>query len=60
MEAHRASDRIEKAIRYIDKSKFWVINVHLDPYDDFEENDKEVRDIFSLGYCNYSALFPAK
>jgi len=42
MEAHRATDRIEDAIRQLDKRKFWVINIHLDPYDDFEENDKQV------------------
>ncbi len=34
MEAHRASDRIEDQIANIDKDVNWVINIHLDPYDD--------------------------
>ncbi len=34
MEAHKASDRIEDKIRQLDSSKNWVINIHLDPYDD--------------------------
>ena len=34
MEAHRASDSIEEKIRAIDKSRDWIINIHLDPYDD--------------------------
>jgi len=38
MEAHRVSDRIEEKIEQLDKSKFWVINIHLDPYDDSEIN----------------------
>ena len=38
MEAHRVSDRIEEKIEQLDKNKFWVINIHLDPYDDSEIN----------------------
>jgi len=38
MEAHRISDRIEEKIEQLDKSKFWVINIHLDPYDDSDIN----------------------
>ena len=41
MEAHRASDRIEDKIALIDKKETWIINIHLDPYDDsilHEEN----------------------
>jgi cation diffusion facilitator family transporter len=34
MDAHKASDRIEDNITNIDKDLNWVINVHLDPYDD--------------------------
>ena len=34
MEAHRAADRIEDKIRKLDKNAKWVINIHLDPYDD--------------------------
>lgn len=36
--AHQASDKIENKIRDLDKSKEWIINIHLDPYDDSEEN----------------------
>lgn len=39
MDAHRASDRIEDEIRKIDTNKNWVINMHLDPYDDSVIND---------------------
>ncbi len=42
MDAHIASDNIEEKIRLLDKSKFWIINIHLDPYDDFSINDQEV------------------
>ncbi|ADG93721.1 cation diffusion facilitator family transporter [Arcobacter nitrofigilis DSM 7299] len=41
MEAHKISDRIENKIRKIDKKKKWVINIHMDPYDDFESNDEK-------------------
>ena len=34
MEAHRVSDRIEEKIEKLDTSKNWIINIHLDPYDD--------------------------
>jgi cation diffusion facilitator family transporter len=40
MEAHKISDRIENKIRKIDKDKDWVINIHMDPYDDFDSNDE--------------------
>lgn len=40
MEAHRVSDRIEDNIKLIDNNKDWVINIHMDPYDDFEINDE--------------------
>ncbi|MEJ5169335.1 MAG: cation transporter dimerization domain-containing protein, partial [Arcobacteraceae bacterium] len=39
MDAHRASDRIEDSIRAIEPNKNWVINMHLDPYDDSIIND---------------------
>ena len=39
MEAHRATDRIEDRIRKLDANKNWVINIHMDPYDDLEVND---------------------
>ena len=34
MDAHRVSDNIEDKIKKLDKSKVWLINIHLDPYDD--------------------------
>jgi cation diffusion facilitator family transporter len=41
MDAHRATDRIEEKIKKLDKSKHWVINIHMDPYDDSEINNEE-------------------
>ncbi|WP_258238444.1 cation diffusion facilitator family transporter [Arcobacter sp. CECT 8986] len=38
MNAHRVSDKIEDKIKDIDKTKDWVINIHLDPYDDLKSN----------------------
>jgi len=40
MEAHKISDRIENKIRKINKEKNWIINIHMDPYDDFDINDE--------------------
>ncbi|MGA1931196.1 cation diffusion facilitator family transporter [Arcobacter sp. YIC-464] len=40
MDAHRASDDIERRIKQLDEKRDWVINIHMDPYDDFEINDK--------------------
>ena len=34
LDAHRASDRIEDKIKELDKENDWVMNIHLDPYDD--------------------------
>ena len=39
MEAHRASDSIENKIQKLDKKRDWIINIHMDPYDDFKVND---------------------
>ncbi|MCD4757859.1 MAG: cation diffusion facilitator family transporter [Arcobacteraceae bacterium] len=41
MEAHKASDRIEEKITTLDSTKNWVINIHMDPYDDSEINNQE-------------------
>jgi cation diffusion facilitator family transporter len=41
MEAHKASDRIEDKIKTLDSKKNWVINIHMDPYDDSEINNQE-------------------
>lgn len=34
LEAHRISDRIEDRIALLDPTREWVMNMHLDPYDD--------------------------
>lgn len=39
MEAHKVSDKIEREIKLLDKSRDWIINIHMDPYDDFLIND---------------------
>jgi len=39
MDAHKVVDKIEEEIRNIDKSKNWIINIHMDPYDDSEFNN---------------------
>ncbi len=41
LNAHRVSDRIEASIANIDEKKTWIINIHLDPYDD-SISDKEI------------------
>ncbi len=38
MEAHRVSDKIENDIKQLDKKRDWIINIHMDPYDDFQLN----------------------
>lgn len=40
MRAHYAGDRIEEKIKELIPDEEWVINAHLDPYDDSELNDK--------------------
>jgi cation diffusion facilitator family transporter len=42
MDAHRASDRIEDKIANIDKDINWIINIHLDPYDDLLMHNESV------------------
>ena len=39
MRAHHAGDRIEEKIKALIPEGDWVINAHLDPYDDSEIND---------------------
>ncbi|MEA3512279.1 MAG: cation diffusion facilitator family transporter [Campylobacterota bacterium] len=41
MDAHRASDRVEDEIKKLDINKNWIINIHMDPYDDSEINNEE-------------------
>ncbi|MEA3316320.1 MAG: cation diffusion facilitator family transporter [Campylobacterota bacterium] len=40
MEAHKRSDKIEEEIKLIDKNQNWIINIHMDPYDDSDINNK--------------------
>ncbi|MAC84918.1 MAG: cation-efflux pump [Arcobacter sp.] len=40
MDAHRASDDIERRIKKLDEKRDWVINIHMDPYDDFTMDEK--------------------
>lgn len=39
MDAHRVSDKIEEKIKKLDTNRDWIINIHMDPYDDFLIND---------------------
>jgi cation diffusion facilitator family transporter len=41
LEAHRIADRVEEKIKAIDPKADWLINIHLDPYDDSVVNDEE-------------------
>ena len=41
MEAHRIADNVEDKIKLLDKTKHWVINIHMDPYDDSDINNEE-------------------
>jgi len=40
LEAHTISHLIENDIKNIDTSKDWIINIHMEPYDDFLTIDK--------------------
>ena len=40
MEAHKVTDRIEEKIKMLNPNKDWIINIHMDPYDDFLINDE--------------------
>ena len=39
MEAHKISDKVEDNIRELDGQSIWMMNIHLDPYDDSTHND---------------------
>lgn len=41
LKAHQIGDRVEDGIIKIDDKEKWVINAHLDPYDDSIINDRE-------------------
>jgi cation diffusion facilitator family transporter len=40
MDAHRVSDSIENKIKKLDDNREWIINIHMDPYDDFAINEE--------------------
>ena len=40
MTAHKIADKIEDKIRLLDKSRNWIINIHMDPYDDSDINNQ--------------------
>lgn len=41
LEAHRIGDNVEEKIKAIDPKADWLINIHLDPYDDSVINEEE-------------------
>lgn len=41
MNAHKTSDKIEQSIENLDKDRDWIINIHMDPYDDFIINKEK-------------------
>jgi cation diffusion facilitator family transporter len=41
MNAHKTSDKIEQDIENLDKDRDWIINIHMDPYDDFIINEEK-------------------
>jgi len=41
LEAHRIADAVEEKIKAIDPNADWLINIHLDPYDDSVVNEEE-------------------
>ncbi len=41
LEAHRIGDNVEAKIKEIDPKADWLINIHLDPYDDSVVNEEE-------------------
>ncbi|MCP4522977.1 MAG: cation transporter [Candidatus Gracilibacteria bacterium] len=39
LDAHNSADEIIDCIKKIDKKSKWIVNIHLDPYDDSGENE---------------------
>ncbi len=39
IEAHKICDHIEDSIKLIDKNRNWIVNIHLDPYDDYLKDE---------------------
>ena len=46
LDAHNAADKIIADIKKIDEDSQWIVNVHLDPYDDSKEHTKSCRVYF--------------
>lgn len=42
LDAHNIGDDIEEKIRNIDRNMHWLINIHLDPYDDSVDNIENI------------------
>lgn len=45
--AHNVSDKIEEKIKKIDNTKIWIFNLHLDPYDDSNQNKDKCNVFFN-------------
>jgi cation diffusion facilitator family transporter len=41
LEAHKIADIVEEKIEQLDDTKRWIINIHMDPYDDSDINNQE-------------------
>lgn len=39
VEAHKITHKIEAQIKQLDQGRKWIINIHMDPYDDYWVND---------------------
>lgn len=46
LDAHNAADKIIADIKKIDEDSQWIVNVHLDPYDDSKEHKNSCRVYF--------------
>ena len=44
LKAHTAADRVEDKIRAINEDETWDMNIHLDPYDDSEQNEEDAKE----------------
>lgn len=47
LDAHNTADKIIDNIKQIDDDYQWIVNIHLDPYDDSKEHKKSCRVYFS-------------
>jgi divalent metal cation (Fe/Co/Zn/Cd) transporter len=46
LDAHNSADKIIENIKNIDTNSQWIVNVHLDPYDDSKEHKNSCRVYF--------------